>query len=105
MCSHGHILAAVHFHFNLQGDIKHRNADHEEQSKVTYPKFKNGEAVVRNARVSHNYGNTCSIYYFLEISDSDRLLYPIDQHFGGDDEDTVESQYDKVLREWQMRLL
>lgn len=46
--------------------------------------------------------------YFLEISDSDRPLDPrgtIGQHLGGDDEDTVEPQYDKVLREWQMCLL
>jgi len=53
---HRHILAAVHFNYNLQRDVRRRNADDAEQIKVTYPKFKNGEAIVRNIRVSQNFG-------------------------------------------------
>lgn len=49
-----HILAAVHFNFNLQRECR-KNADDTEQIKITYPKFKNGEAVVRNVRVSQNF--------------------------------------------------
>ena len=51
-------LAAVHFNFNLQRDVRLRNTDSAEQVKVTYPKFKNGEATVRNVRISHNFGKS-----------------------------------------------
>ena len=53
-----HILAAVHFNFNLQRDARRRITDNAEQMKVTYPKFKNGEAIVRNVRVSQNFGES-----------------------------------------------
>ena len=62
-------MAAVHFNFNLQRETRRRNADDAEQIKVTYPKFKNGEAIVRNVRVSQNYGeslsNTVGTIYIL----------------------------------------
>ena len=51
-----HILAAVHFNFNLQREVKHRETDGAERVKVCYLKFKNGEATVRNVRVTQNYG-------------------------------------------------
>lgn len=35
-----------------------KDADDTEQIKITYPKFKNGEAVVRNVRVSQNFGES-----------------------------------------------
>ena len=58
MClPHRHILAAVHFNFNLQRECR-KKADDTEQIKITYPKFKNGEAVVRNVRVSQNFGES-----------------------------------------------
>ena len=58
MClPHRHILASVHFNFNLQRECR-KNADDTEQIKITYPKFKNGEAVVRNVRVSQNFGES-----------------------------------------------
>ena len=57
------LVGCARFNFNVQGDMKDRNADNEEQLKMTYPKFKNGEAVVRNVRVSHNYGNTAFIIF------------------------------------------
>ena len=50
-----HILAVVHFNFNLQREVK-KNADGVEGVKVSYPKFKNGEATVRNARITQNFG-------------------------------------------------
>ena len=51
-----HILAVVHFNFNLQRKVKRREADGTERVKVSYPKFKNGEATVRDVRVTPNFG-------------------------------------------------
>lgn len=53
---HRHILAAVHYNFNLQRETKKRNGDGEERIKISYPKFKNGEATVRDVRVQPNFG-------------------------------------------------
>ena len=53
---HRHILASVHFNFNLNRETKKRNTDEEERIKVSYPKFKNGEATVRDVRVQPNFG-------------------------------------------------
>ena len=53
---HRHILAAVHFNFNLNRETQKRNTDDEERIKVSYPKFKNGEATVRDVRVQPNFG-------------------------------------------------
>jgi hypothetical protein len=50
-----HIIAAVHFNINLHRDNR-KNEDGSEQMKVVYPKFKNGEATVRNVKVKPNYG-------------------------------------------------
>ena len=41
-----HILAALHFNYNLHREEK-VNKDGSVPLKVTYPKFKNGEATVR----------------------------------------------------------
>lgn len=58
MCfPHRHILAAVHFNFHLQRECQ-KNADDAAQIKFTYPTFKNGEATVRNVRVSQNFGES-----------------------------------------------
>ena len=51
-----HILAAVHFNFNLHREVKRREKDGVERVKVSYPKFKNGEASVRDVRVEPNFG-------------------------------------------------
>ena len=50
-----HILAALHFNFNLHRDNK-VNQDGSVSLKVTYPKFKNGEATVRNRKIEPNFG-------------------------------------------------
>ncbi|KAK3745185.1 hypothetical protein QZH41_008383, partial [Actinostola sp. cb2023] len=49
-----HVLAVVHFNLNLQREEKVREADGVERVKVVYPKFKNGEATVRQVRVKQN---------------------------------------------------
>ena len=50
-----HVLAAIHFNFNLVRDIK-KKADDSEQIRVLYPKFKNGEASIRDIRIAQNFG-------------------------------------------------
>ena len=49
-----HVLAAIHFNGNLSREI--RQKDGEDQYSIIYPKFKNGEAVVRGVRVKPNFG-------------------------------------------------
>ena len=55
ICLLRHILAIVHFNSNLQREVK-KKEDGVERVKVSYPKFKNGEATVRNARIVQNFG-------------------------------------------------
>ena len=62
-----HILAAVHFNFNLQREVKHREADGVERVKLSYPKFKNGEATVRDVRVQPNFGKPLDLQVFIFI--------------------------------------
>ena len=50
-----HILAILHFNCNLQRDVE-KDKDNTEKVKITYPKFKNGEATVRQRRVKQNFG-------------------------------------------------
>ena len=52
---HRTIMAALHFNFNLKRETK---VDDEGQPilHVKYAKFKEGEATVREAKVSSNYG-------------------------------------------------
>ena len=49
------ILAALHFNY-VNRETKH-DKDGQPLLHVSYPKFKDGEATVREARVSPNYGN------------------------------------------------
>ena len=50
-----HILAALHFNESLQRETK-KNDDGTIKVRVTYPKFKNGEATVRDVRVQQKFG-------------------------------------------------
>lgn len=50
-----YILAALHCNFNLHRDDK-VNQDGSVSLKVTFPKFKNGEATVRNCKIEPNFG-------------------------------------------------
>ena len=49
-----HILATVHFNYNLHREEK-KFADGSVHVSVRYPKFKNDEAVVRSVRVAANF--------------------------------------------------
>lgn len=50
-----HALAALHFNFNLNREVK-KNDDGTTQLAVHYPKFKNGEATIKDIRVQQNFG-------------------------------------------------
>lgn len=56
-----HIIAALYFNLNLFRELK-KNADGTEQVKVVWPKFKNGEATVRDVKVKPNFGK---IFFLL----------------------------------------
>ncbi|XP_074631511.1 uncharacterized protein LOC141890044 isoform X1 [Acropora palmata] len=66
-----HILAIVHFNSNLQREVK-KKEDGVERVKVSYPKFKNGEATVRNARIVQNFDYVEEIFQmYLKASKDD----------------------------------
>ena len=49
------ILAAIHFNYNLKRETK-VDAHANPRLKATYPKYKQGEATVREVKVVQNYG-------------------------------------------------
>ena len=49
----------MHFNANLHRDTKTKKDDNVERVKVIYPRFKNGEATIRNAKVAQN---VCKYY-------------------------------------------
>lgn len=49
------ILSAIHFNYNLRRENKVDDQGNT-KVKVTYPKFKDGEATVREIKVEQNYG-------------------------------------------------
>ena len=60
-CFHSrHALAVVHFNCNLNRDVRVKK-DGSQQVKVIYPKFKNGEATVRDVRVPVHFGKSTLI--------------------------------------------
>ena len=61
-----HILAVIHFNYNLRREPIMNKSDKSERLKITYPKFKNGEATVRNVRVAQNFGK-CLFYKHKSI--------------------------------------
>ena len=68
-----HILAALHFNYNLHREGK-VNPDGSVPLKVSYPKFKNGEATIINQKIAQKFGNyhTCyaimlSAQHFLKL--------------------------------------
>ena len=64
-CAFGrHVLAAVHFNSNLQQDPQVNNKTNQTRITVSYPKFKNGEAVVRDVKINPNFGK-CKILSLL----------------------------------------
>ncbi|KAK3741510.1 hypothetical protein QZH41_012598, partial [Actinostola sp. cb2023] len=68
-----HVLAVVHFNLNLQREENVREADGVERVKVVYPKFKNGEATVRQVRVKQNFEYVDEIYKTFVALTKDEL--------------------------------
>ena len=52
-----HAIAIIHFNKNLFREK--RTKDGLDQYNVVYPKFMNGEAVVRKVSVTQNFGKLC----------------------------------------------
>ncbi|XP_046858297.1 uncharacterized protein LOC124451717 isoform X2 [Xenia sp. Carnegie-2017] len=67
-----HILVVTHFESNLDRD------NGVPQVKKHYPKFINGEAVVRNVKVAQDFGYVEDIYQVLcsALSDEETLKKP-----------------------------
>lgn len=59
------ILAALHFNYNLQRDSK-KNDQGQPRLRVTYRKYKDGEATVREAKIATNYGQLLETIVVLE---------------------------------------
>ena len=56
------ILAALHFNFNLHRKVK-KDKQGNIKLRLTHPKYKNGEATVRELREKQNYGKRYLINY------------------------------------------
>eukprot|EP00794_Sanderia_malayensis_P001982 gene1982-biopygen1804 len=61
------VLAAIHFNSNVQRTIA-KKKDGANKIKVVYPKFKNGEATVREKRIARNFTYIQDVYRTLEES-------------------------------------
>ncbi|KAK3755170.1 hypothetical protein QZH41_010695 [Actinostola sp. cb2023] len=59
------IIAVLHFNSNLQRDVRAK-ADGQQQLKVVWPKFKNGEATVRDVRVVPNFDYVEEIFQTMK---------------------------------------
>ena len=72
-----HILAVLHFNFNLQRHVKKREVNGAERVKLSYPKFKNGEATGLNARITQNFGKCFLQFWFASVDKQVlRLSFP-----------------------------
>lgn len=63
------ILSAIHFNYNLRRENKVDDQGNV-KVKVTYPKFKDGEATVREIKVEQNYGTYRNNLMFLSTVNS-----------------------------------
>lgn len=52
-----HILAVLHFNANLRREVEMKEGTNKQRQKVVFPKFKNGEATIRDVRIRPNFGN------------------------------------------------
>ena len=50
-----HVIAVVHFNLNLHRESRKKDSDGSKQVAVVYPKFKNGEATVRDVKIQANF--------------------------------------------------
>ena len=57
-----HVLASLHFNENLKSESK-KDKDGKTYYKVTYPKFKLGEEVVREVAIPPTYGKYIHLWF------------------------------------------
>jgi hypothetical protein len=63
-----HVIAVIHFNKNLSREKRMKNG--VEQYHIVYPKFMNGNAVVRNVPVKQNFGRligTLGLHKFMSL--------------------------------------
>lgn len=77
-CICRHILAALHFNYNLRREAK-TNPDGTEKVKVSYPKYKNGEATVRSVKIEQNFDYVEELYQFYLKSSKEDLASAVDE--------------------------
>ncbi|XP_074610558.1 uncharacterized protein LOC141864626 [Acropora palmata] len=73
-----HILAALHFNYNLHREAK-TNPDGTEKVKVSYPKYKNGEASVRSVKIEQNFDYVEELYQFYLSTSKEELAIAVDE--------------------------
>ncbi|XP_029210526.2 uncharacterized protein LOC114974462 [Acropora millepora] len=73
-----HILAALHFNYNLRREAK-TNPDGTEKVKVSYPKYKNGEASVRSVEIEQNFDYVEELYQFYLSTSKEELAIAVDE--------------------------
>ena len=59
-------MSALHFNYNLRRDSK-KDDKGRAKLKVVYPKFKGGEATVREMKVESNYGKKTLSYSLVQL--------------------------------------
>eukprot|EP00795_Rhopilema_esculentum_P004196 gene4196-20383_t len=67
-----HILASIHFNCNLRRESK-TTSDGEKQVAVSWPKFKTGQATVRDVRVKQDLGYVREIFISIMRTSSETL--------------------------------
>ncbi|XP_065069678.1 uncharacterized protein LOC135694746 [Rhopilema esculentum] len=67
-----HILASIHFNCNLRRESK-TTSDGEKQVAVSWPKFKTGQATVRDVRVKQDLGYVSEIFISIMRTSSETL--------------------------------
>lgn len=68
-----HVLAAVHFNSNLQREPQLNKKTNQSRIAVFYPKFKNGEAVVRDVRIKPKFEYVEDIFQTFLHASKDNL--------------------------------
>ncbi|XP_044167367.1 uncharacterized protein LOC114973707 isoform X2 [Acropora millepora] len=68
-----HILAVLHFNANLRREVEMKEGTNEQRQKVVFPKFKNGEATIRDVRIKPNFEYVEEIYQTFLASNKEDL--------------------------------
>ena len=97
-----HILAAIHFNSNLMRKVKECK-DGSKQIKVTYPKFKDGEATVRDVKKKQNFAYVEEIYQTYLTASSKKSLDVVREELEAITPDPMNTMFEKQPREVAIR--